>query len=111
MKKKPIILCGGYDKHIPFEPLGEALVQMAGTVVLTGATADKIRSAIETAPGYAESGLRVELEPDFDTAVRLAASLARPGDTVLLSPACASFDHFRNFEERGERFRSLVMAL
>ena len=111
MKKKPIILCGGYDKHIPFEPLGEALVQMAKTVVLTGATADKIRAAIETAPGYAESGLRVEMEPDFDAAVRLAASLAQPGDTVLLSPACASFDHFKNFEERGEHFRSLVMAL
>ncbi len=111
MKKKPIILCGGYDKHIPFEPLGEALVQMAKTVVLTGATADKIRAAIEAAPGCAESGLRVELEPDFDAAVRLAASLAQPGDTVLLSPACASFDHFKNFEERGEHFRSLVMAL
>ena len=101
---KPIIICGGYDKQIPFEPLAEALDSMAKAVVLTGATADKIRCALE------ERGAKLDVytEYDFDKAVHLARSLAKPYDIVLLSPACASFDAFKNFAERGERFKKII---
>lgn len=105
---KPIVICGGYDKHIPFAPLGVTLCERAKAVVLTGATAQVIREAIEQTDGYEESGLRVEMRPDFRDAVETARQIAREGDVVILSPACASFDAFKNFEERGNTFKDIV---
>ncbi len=104
MRQKPIVICGGYDKHIPFEPLAEALCANAKAVVLTGATADRIGKAL-SACGAALPTVKV---PAFDDAVMQAKRLAKSGDVVLLSPACASFDAFPNFAVRGERFRALV---
>ena len=111
MSVRPIILCGGYDKHIPFEPLGDALCQMAKRVYLTGDTALKIKDSIVNSPYYPGSGLCFELHEDFTENVLAAAAFAEAGDAVLLSPACASFDHFRNFAERGERFKEIVNGL
>ena len=107
------VICGGYDKNIPFLPLGEALLRHENvkTVVLTGATAKKIAEAIREAAQTAPRALTVLTEPDFDAAVRLAARRTEPGGVVLLSPACASFDAFVNFEARGNRFRTLVSSL
>ena len=111
LKTKPVIICGGYDKHIPFEPLGDALCLRAKEVVLTGHTAQKIRQAIECSENFKEHPVPIHWEDDFRQAVLKASSLAGEGDIVLLSPACASFDHFRNFEERGNLFKSIVMEL
>ena len=111
MTVKPIVLCGGYDKHIPFEPLGDALCQMAKRVYLTGDTALKIKDAIVNSPYYRESGLCFELHEDFTENVLAAAAFAAEGDIVLFSPACASFDRFKNFAERGECFKRIVNAL
>ncbi len=111
MKVKPIILCGGYDKHIPFHTLGDALCQMAKRVILTGATAPKILDAIKQSAYYPDSPLEIEFAEDIARSVRLAAEAAEEGDIVLLSPACASFDAFKNFEERGNYFKELVMEL
>ena len=108
LDKAPIVICGGYDKNIPFEPLAEALCARARAVVLTGATADKIHAAIRVCPSFAASGLAVERCDDFFGAVTLARSLATSGDIVLLSPGCASFDAFKNFEERGNVFKEIV---
>lgn len=108
---KPILIAGGYDKHIPFDELGHELCRHAKRVVLTGDTAEKIFDAIRSSPLYPESGLDVRLVEDFDDAVRCAAASAEDGDIVLLSPACSSFDHFRNFAERGNHFKELVMEL
>ena len=107
------IICGGYDKKIPFAPLAKALIEHGNvkTVVLTGATMEKIKQALLEAPGFAESGIELLCRPDFEGAVRAAAESAQPGDAVLLSPACASFDAFENFEKRGERFREIVNSL
>ena len=107
------LICGGYDKNIPFLPLGEAILQAKNvkTVVLTGATADKIAAAILEAAAKTPRALQVLTERDFDSAVRLAARRTEAGGIVLLSPACASFDAFANFEVRGNRFRALVAAL
>ena len=104
MKTKPIVICGGYDKHIPFAPLAETLCKNAKAVVLTGATAGKIKEALFDAA----CALPVLVVENFDDAVLQAKGLAKSGDVVLLSPACASFDAFPNFAARGERFRTLV---
>ena len=111
MKRKPIIIVGGYDKHIAFDSLGEDLCRMAKQVFLTGNTAEKIRDAIENAPSFAQSKLPYEMIDDFRDAVYAAAGAAQSGDIVLLSPACAAFDHFKNFAERGKYFKQLVMEL
>ena len=111
MRTKPIVIAGGYDKHIPFDELGEALCEYAKAVFLTGDTAAAICEAITRAPHYAESGLQIEMDGDFKTAVLHAASAAKEGDIVLFSPACASFDHFKNFAERGRYFKSIIMDL
>ena len=103
---RPVVICGGYDKHLPFAPLAKALKARAKAVVLTGATRERIREALEAEPGE----LPVWTEPAFADAVERARKLALPGDAVLLSPACASFDAFRNFEERGECFRRIVQS-
>ena len=108
---KPIVICGGYDKNIPFEPLAEALCARAKAVVLTGATTQKIYNALLACPDYQAGSLPVTVEPDFDRAVLTAHTLAHPGDTVLLSPACASFDAFPNFEVRGNHFKDLIQKL
>ena len=111
MRTKPIVIAGGYDKHIPFDELGEALCEYAKAVFLTGDTAEAIRGAITRATRYAESGLPIEMDGDFKNAVLHAASAAKEGDIVLFSPACASFDHFKNFAERGRYFKSIIMDL
>ena len=111
VKRKPIIIVGGYDKHIAFDGLGDDLCRLAKRVFITGATADKIRTAVEHSAFYPESGLRFDVIDSFDDAVRAAAASAREGDIVLLSPACASFDAFPNFAARGDHFKKLVMEL
>jgi len=113
------LICGGYDKKIPFEPLADAIFEAdrVKALVLTGATAEKIGAVVEDHPAFSDSGLPVIREGDFEVAVRAAAKAALEDcDTgrqkaVLLSPACASFDTFANFEERGYRFRSIVESL
>lgn len=105
-----VLICGGYDKNIPYAPLAEAVYSSSvHTVVLTGATAGKIKAALEDDPRYESGAVRVIENPDFEGAVRDARNAASPGDTVILSPASASFDRFKNFEERGDYFKKLVL--
>ncbi len=111
LKTKPVIICGGYDKHIPFDNLGDELCLRAKGVVLTGHTAEKILAAIHASSSFESSGLPVRTVEDFREAVITASRMAGEGDIVLLSPACASFDHFKNFEERGNTFKKIVMEL
>ena len=111
MRTKPIVIAGGYDKRIPFDELGDALCEYAKALFLTGDTAEKIRAAVLQSPYYEDSGLPVAVEPDFRTAVLAAAEAAGEGDIVLFSPACASFDHFKNFAERGRIYKSIIMEL
>jgi len=105
---RPIVICGGYDKHVPFAPLAESLFAHAKAVVLTGATADAIEAALNAHAATVKRQLPTYKEPDFTRAVTLAHRLSERGDTVLLSPACASFDAFRDFEARGDRFCEIV---
>lgn len=108
LKVRPIVICGGSDKGTPFEPLAEALCARAKAVILAGQSAPKIRAALMEREEVQSGSLPVTDAPDLVSAIRLARSIAHDGDTVLLSPACASFDAFRNFEERGEVFKKTV---
>ena len=110
LNENKVVICGGYDKNIPFAPLADALCETTRCVVLTGATAPKIKEALLACPKYSPEKLLVIQEDDFDNAVYAARDAARFGECVLLSPACASFDRFSNFEERGARFKNIVSA-
>jgi UDP-N-acetylmuramoylalanine--D-glutamate ligase len=101
-------ILGGSEKGEPFAPLVAPLAERAVAVYLLGDTAD--RMATELAP-LADAGVALTPARDLEQAIRRAAAAAAPGDVVLLSPACASFDAFPNFEARGERFRQIVAAL
>ncbi len=102
---EPVVwIAGGQDKGLDFGPLADAARGRVRRAVLFGASRDLLA---ETLAGAVD----VERVTGLDEAVRAAARAARPGDTVLLAPACASFDEFRNYEERGERFRTAVRNL
>ncbi len=109
--KKVVLIAGGYDKHIPYDALGPEITAHVKTLVLTGATAGKIWDAVLAAPGYREGAPEIIERPDFFQAIHTAAERAEPGDVVLLSPASASFDHFKNFMERGQAFKKTVWEL
>ena len=109
--QKLILIAGGYDKKIPFEPLVPKLLEKVKVLILTGATAPAIRAAVEGAEGYAQSGLKLMDTADLPAAVAAAQAAAVSGDVVVLSPACAAFDQFKNFMERGKVFKELVNAL
>jgi UDP-N-acetylmuramoylalanine--D-glutamate ligase len=98
-----VLIAGGYDKKLPFDALGKKVAERVRVAVLLGETAEAIARSIPPA-----AATEVRRARTFDEAVELARAAARPGDTVLLSPACASYDMFRHFAERGERFKELI---
>lgn len=109
--QKVILIAGGYDKHIPYDVLGPYIANSVKYLVLTGDTAEKIRAAAENAPDYQVGQPEILMCDDLKEAVDRAHTVAQPGDVVILSPASASFDRFKNFEERGNRFKAFVMEL
>ncbi len=118
-----IIIAGGYDKNIPFDEFGQKIATNAKAAILIGQTAQKIALAInkslrgqrsnleERATKDDRRGMRVQIVDSLEKAIRLANQLARSGDVVLLSPACASYDMFDNFQHRGEQFCQLVKQI
>lgn len=109
--RKVILIAGGYDKHIPYDVLGPEITRAVKTLLLTGDTAEKIKAAALSAPDYREGEPSIYDCADLSEAVKRARELAGPGDVVIMSPASASFDRFKNFEERGNVFKELVNAL
>lgn len=110
-KVKPILIAGGHDKHVPFDDLGTEIVKRVKILYLTGETAARIKDAVMSTPGYNRLTLPIYVIDDFREAVLAAARSAEEGDVVILSPACSSFDKFKNFVERGNTFRSIVLSL
>ena len=106
-----ILIAGGYDKHIPFDVLGPEVCKHVKRLYLTGATAQKIYDAVVNCPEYAEGKPEIVMIEDFTETVHAAAASATEGDVVLLSPACAAFDKFKNFMVRGKFFKKLVQEL
>ncbi len=109
--QKVILIAGGYDKHIPYDVLGPEIVEHTKTLLLTGDTAEKIKAAALAAPDYRPGQPDICGCVDLKEAVERARAAAEPGDVVIMSPASASFDRFKNFEERGNYFKDLVNAL
>ena len=105
--RKVILIAGGYDKHIPYDPLGPVAAKTVKHAILLGATAPAIRTVLER--DAAE--VPITMVSSMEEAVKTASALATEGDIVFLSPASASFDMYRNFEERGDHFKSLVREL
>ena len=108
--EKVILIAGGYDKHIPFDVLGPEVTAHVKLLVLCGATAGKIRAAVEAAPDYRPGHPEIIEVTPFRAAVEAARDRAVPGDVVTLSPACAAFDQFKNFAERGKVFKEIVRS-
>jgi UDP-N-acetylmuramoylalanine--D-glutamate ligase len=99
-----ILILGGRGKNAPYSPLAPLVGRKARALVLVGEDAPRIETELRTfAPVFRAT--------DMQDAVRRARDLARPGDTVLLAPACASFDMFRSYEHRGRVFKEAVMSL
>jgi UDP-N-acetylmuramoylalanine--D-glutamate ligase len=99
-----ILIAGGLDKGGDYAPLRAAMKKKVKRAILIGQARELMQTALDGAA-------QIEVVEKLDEAVRHAANVARPGDTVLLSPACASFDQFRDYKERGEVFQKLVRAL
>ena len=107
-REKVILIAGGYDKHIPYDVLGPEICEHVKKLFLCGATAPQIRAAVESCDG--EKPVITDCGK-FENAVRAAAAAAEAGDVVLMSPASASFDEFKNFMVRGEFFKKIVKEL
>ena len=108
--QKVILIAGGKDKGVGFDELGSQIARHVKTLVLTGLTAGKIRDAVTNSKEYSGTP-EIIIRGNFTDAVMAAVKSSVDGDVVLLSPACTSFDRFRNFEERGDLFRSIIMGL
>ncbi|MBQ6848424.1 MAG: UDP-N-acetylmuramoyl-L-alanine--D-glutamate ligase, partial [Clostridia bacterium] len=108
--KKIHLIAGGYDKHIPFEPMVPYILQKVEKLYLCGDTADKIEAAVSSNENYNNNPEIIRVK-DIAEAVELAHKTAKVGDIVSLSPACASFDAFPNFAARGNYFKELVNKL
>ena len=109
--QKILLIAGGYDKHIPFEPLGPAVCDKVKTLILLGDTAQKIQDAVQAAPQYQEGCPEILRVDNMEQAVAAAAAHAQQGDIVSLSPACAAFDLYPNFEVRGRHYKDIVNGL
>ena len=106
--EKVILIAGGYDKHIPYDVLGPEICAHVKKLFLGGATGPLIRAAVEACEGE-----KPEITDcgNFEAAVRAAAAAAKEGDVVLMSPASAAFDQFKNFMVRGEFYKKIVREL
>ena len=110
-REKVILIAGGYDKHIPYDVLGPEICTHVKKLFLGGATGALIREAVEQCPEYDPAQLEIVDCGTFEPAVRAAAAAAKDGDIVLMSPASAAFDQFKNFMVRGEFYKKLVKEL
>jgi len=101
-----ILIAGGYDKELSFAELAEKIVQRTSKAILIGQTAKIIASEIDKKNNRTD--LKISMAQSLQEAVQIARKISQPGDVVLLSPACASYDMFENFEQRGNTFRKIV---
>ncbi|MCQ2545868.1 MAG: UDP-N-acetylmuramoyl-L-alanine--D-glutamate ligase, partial [Clostridia bacterium] len=106
MKENIILIAGGYDKGSEYDEFIDAFEGRVKELLLIGVTAPKIRAAAE-ARGFTN----IADASDMEECVKLAYEMAKPGDVVLLSPACASWDMYENFEQRGDHFKECALKL
>lgn len=108
---KIILIAGGYDKKIPYDGLGPVICDKVKYLILMGATAPKIKAAVLNADNYSDGNPTIIEVSNMEEAVAKAREVAQPGDLVSMSPASASFDLYKNFDQRGKHFKSIVNGL
>ena len=109
-REKIILIAGGYDKNIPFKELAKKIIEKVKVLVLMGKTAKKISSEVESLllEKNTKNNLKIFFAKNMEEAVKTAKENATEGDKIVLSPACASFGLYKNFEERGNHFKEIV---
>ena len=110
-KDKIILIAGGYDKKIPFDTLAPKILEKVKVLILMGNTAEKIKTAVTSHSDYTNSNIKIIDVDNMEAAVKNAVENAEKGDLIALSPACASFDKYANFELRGNHFKDIVNSL
>lgn len=108
---KILLICGGYDKNLDYTDLGNIICNKVKHLILLGATADKIEYAVVNSENFSSCGINIVRVSSMEEAVKKAYELAKDGDVVSMSPASASFDMYKDFEERGNHFKKLVNEL
>lgn len=109
--EKVIVIAGGYDKHIPFEPLAYEGYPYIKELILMGATKEKIKDVFDKLEQEKGIKVNIKMAESLEEAVGIAKKITNPGDVVTLSPACASFDMYPNFMVRGNKFKDIVKSL
>ncbi len=109
--EKIVLIAGGYDKHLDYTPIGKPVAQHVSKLILMGATADKIYNAVKEELNLEQKNMPIYRCESLNEVVHKAKEVATEGEIVLFSPASASFDLFKNFEERGNKFKELVKKL
>ena len=109
--EKILLICGGYDKNLDYTDLGSLICKKVKHLILLGATADKIETAVKNSADFADCGINIVRVDSMEEAVKKSSELAVDGDIVSMSPASASFDMYKDFEQRGNHFKQLVNEL
>jgi len=110
-EQRLIVIAGGYDKKISFEPMARTVNEKVKALILMGVTADIIEKTVTESDNYDSENIKIYRVNSMEEAVQKAEGIAKSGDIVSLSPACASFDMYPNFEARGFHFKDLVKSL
>jgi len=103
-----VLIAGGYDKHLDYEPIAEPILNKVKTLILMGQTAGKIYNSVKQKQEETNKAIDIYKVDSLEEAIEKAAKYAKTNQIVLFSPASASFDMFKNFEERGNKFKELV---
>ena len=106
-----VLIAGGYDKHLDYTPIAKPIIENVGSLILLGQTANKIYSAVTYELKFSDKKLPIYKVNTLEEAVEKANEISKKGDVVLFSPASASFDMFKNFAERGNKFKQIVNKL
>lgn len=106
-----ILIAGGYDKNIEYEPIAKPIIEKVKTLILFGQTADKVFNVVTQELENQNKELKIYMCNDLEQTIKIASKVAKKGQIVLFSPASASFDMFKNFEERGNKFKEIVNGL
>lgn len=109
--EKIVLIAGGYDKHLDYKPLAKPILDHVKTLILLGQTAEKIFIAVKEQAEKENKQIPIYICDTLEDTVKLAKKYAKSGEVVLFSPASASFDMFKNFEERGKKFKEIVWKL
>lgn len=107
-KENIILIAGGYDKNLDYEPLAKPIVDKVSTLILIGQTAEKIFDVVKEESEKQNKKVNIYMCDSLEATIDIAKKSSKKGDVVLFSPASASFDMFRNFADRGEKFKKLV---